>query len=128
MDIERIIEEILGMTEKREDEEKTEEAPPPLPKRKKGRQKVGELPIWAVGDEATSRRRTFAFISMCIKDDPEQSIEELAEKVAEFKQRPYGECLAVLRELRKKGELGYYSDEYRLIPWETGRRERRKRK
>ena len=110
------------MTEKREDEEKEEEAPPPKTKRKKGRQKVGELPIWAVGDEATSRRRTFALISMCIKDNPRQSLSALAERVSELKQRPYGECLAVLRELRKKGELGYYNEEYMLIPWEPGRR------
>lgn len=116
MNIERFIEELLGIDEKGEAEK---------PKnRKTGRPSTRYLiPIWAISEEKSSKTRTLALISMCIKEDMSQSIEELAERVAENKQRPYAECLAVLRELRKKGKLGYYDEERRLVRWVPGRKE-----
>ncbi|MBE6912110.1 MAG: hypothetical protein E7473_06275 [Ruminococcaceae bacterium] len=139
IDIERAIEEILSLSEKRdapmcETEEKERHIASALRaegenenkgKSRRGRKKVGNIPIWAISDEPASKRRTLALISMCIKEEPRQSLSALAERVSELKQRPYGECLAVLRELRKKGELGYYNEALMLVQWTPGRRKRK---
>ena len=61
--------------------------------------------IWKVGELEI----TTALISMCIKEDLNQTLEELASRVAVDKCRPLGESLAVLRELEEKGRLGYYT-------------------
>lgn len=65
-------------------------------------------PIWQCDRNDPANNVTLALISMCIKEDMEQSIENLAIRGAANKERPVEECLAVLRELRDKGDLGYY--------------------
>ncbi len=121
IDIEKAIEEILKIPVKRDVEDDvpcTED----MPKKKKGRPKVQrKIPIWAVSYEGESPGRTIALISMCIKDDMNQSLFSLAEKVSEMKRRPVSECLAVLRDLKKRGMLGYYSSDLSLIRWEPGK-------
>ncbi len=126
IDIEAAIDKILALEKKSETEERhiasalrDEEKPR---KNRRGRPNVSDkIPIWAVSNEGVSSGRTIALISMCIKDGMNQSLSSLAERVSEMKGRPYGECLAVLRELRKKGKLGYYDDEFRLIKWKPGK-------
>ena len=98
-----------------------------MKKKKVGRTKVvGEMRLrtWAVDPGDPNNNSTLPVISMCIKDDMNQTLSELAERVAKCKCRPVGECLAVLRELKKKGHLGYFiSDEesgFLLRKWEPG--------
>lgn len=57
---------------------------------------------------------TIAHISMCIEEDFNQTLEELAARVAESKECPYEEALKVLCELKEQGRLIYYDKE--LIP------------
>ena len=79
--------------------------------------------IWKVDRRSNKRNITLATISMCIKDDMNQSLEELAERVAECKARPFGESLAVLRELSENGKLGYYDNVTMVFrKWEPGRK------
>lgn len=66
--------------------------------------------VWDVQRHDPEHNVTIALISMCIKDDMNQTFEQLIERVSQTKERPYGECLAVLSELRNKGELGFYDD------------------
>ncbi len=80
--------------------------------------------IWKVGELEI----TTALISMCIKENLNQTLTELASRVAVDKCRPLGESLAVLRELEEKGRLGYYNNlGMDWIPWEP-KKERKKRK
>ena len=66
--------------------------------------------IWRVERDNPENDITLALISIDIKEDLSQTIEELAARVARDKERPYGETLAVLRELQSKGDLGFYDD------------------
>ena len=68
-----------------------------------------KAPVWQIDREDPENNITIAVISMCIKDYLNQTMRELAIRVAEVKCRPVGECQAVLTELLNKGELGYYS-------------------
>ena len=83
----------------------------------KVKNKVGRPPdeedprIWKVGELEI----TTALISMCIKEDLNQTLVELASRVAVGKCRPLGETLAVLRELEEKGDLGYYDE--KTLEW-----------
>ena len=71
---------------------------------------------------------TTALISMCIKENLNQTLTELASRVAVDKCRPLGESLAVLRELEEKGKLGYYNNlGTEWIPWKP-KKERKKKK
>ena len=80
--------------------------------------------IWKVGELEI----TTALISMCIKEDLNQTLTELASRVAVDKCRPLGESLAVLQELQEQGRLGYYNNlGTEWIPWEA-KKERKKRK
>ena len=114
MNIEREIEKLLGI------DENGGAAKP----RKTGRPSTRYLiPIWAISEEKSSKTRTLALISMCIKEDMSQSIEELAARVARCKDRPYSESLAVIRDLEERDKLGYYNEERRLVRWVPGRKE-----
>ena len=83
-----------------------------------------DLRIWKVRELEI----TTALISMCIKEDLNQTLTELASRVAVDKCRPLGESLAVLRELEEQGRLGYYNDfGTDWIPWKA-KKERKRRK
>ena len=80
--------------------------------------------IWKVGELEV----TTALISMCIKEDLNQTLTELASRVAVDKCRPLGESLAVLRELESRGRLGYYEDiGMTWVPWEPKTERKRKK-
>ena len=85
--------------------------------RRRGRIAAPEQPIWCVDPFSRRNSVTSAVISMCIKEDFGQTLEELAERLSRLKSRPKGECLAVLRELRQKGTLGYFDDEFTFRVW-----------
>ncbi|MBQ2742313.1 MAG: hypothetical protein IJF32_05860 [Oscillospiraceae bacterium] len=89
-----------------------------------GRPAQPKLPIWAVDPFDAKNSSTCAVISMCIKEDYKQTLRELAERLAVCKDRPVNECMAVLRELKKKGHLGYfvYRDGFYFRRWEPGRK------
>lgn len=80
--------------------------------------------IWAVDRFDRNNSSTCAVISMCIKEDYNQTLAELAERLSKLKARPLSECLAVLRDLKKNGNLGYfvYRDGYYFRRWEPGRK------
>ncbi len=86
-------------------------------KKPRGRHKKEVPPIWALEFFNPEKNRTFALISMCIKDDYNQSIEELAGRLSELKARPPHECLSVLRKLSQKGKLGYYDSNMVFRLW-----------
>lgn len=93
------------------------EAPVPL-KKKRGRRKKAPSPIWALDFHNPAGNRTFALISMCIKDNFEQSIEELALQIATLKSVSPATALKVLLQLKKRGQLGYYdSKTLRFAQW-----------
>lgn len=83
-------------------------------KKKRGRNRKSKPEIWSLDFFNPSNNRTYALISMCIKEDFDQSIEQLALRLAADKCRKPTECLSVLRRLRKSGRLGYY-DESRVF-------------
>ena len=66
---------------------------------------------------------------MCIKEDMDQTLEELAERVKKCKRRPGDECLAVLKELKEKGHLGYFiwdgKSGYYYKKWEEGKKDKK---
>ena len=107
IDIERAIDEILSLGKKEEVK----------PKRSRGRQKKDTPPIWALEFFNPEKNRTFALISMCIKDNYNQTIEELAIKLSTLKSRPERECLAILRRLASHGKLGYYDSNLLFRLW-----------
>lgn len=113
-EIERAIDYILGISH--DEAEAKKEAEPKIP-RKRGRKKLEYIPVWALEFYNPMKNRTFALISMCIKEDFEQSMEELALKVAINKGRPPMEALAVLRSLKESGMLGYYDSDYVFRRW-----------
>ncbi len=85
---------------------------------RRGRKPYPPGRVWNVDRGDPEHNATIAVISMCIKDDFGQTFRALAERVADAKGRPLGECIAVLEELRDKGELGYYDDMTRVwIRW-----------
>ncbi len=111
-DIEREINDILGIT--------PDKKPPANPQRR-GRPRRGIQPIWSLNFYEPTRNTTYALISMCIKEDFDQSLDELAMRVSRCKERPKSECLKVLRELRECGKLGYYDDyTLRFHTWKGG--------
>ena len=89
-----------------------------------GRPAQPKLPIWAVDRFDRNNSTTCALISMCIKEDYSQTLRELAERLAVYKDRPMKECLAVLRELKRAGNLGYfvYDYGYYFRQWQPGRK------
>lgn len=99
-EIERAIDYILGA-----------EPEKPKKKRKRGRQQQEKPPVWALEFYNPKKNRTFALISMCIKEDFEQTVEQLALRLSVAKCRPPMECLTVLRHLQQRGKLGYYDSE-----------------
>lgn len=60
---------------------------------------------------------TFAVISLCIKDDLNQSLEELANRLSEVKCEPVEVCYSMLKELQNQGKLYYYDGYYRKVRW-----------
>ncbi len=91
---------------------------PVLPKKARGRHKKEPLHTWALDFYNPAGNRSFALISMCIKDNPEQSIEELALRVAKHKSVSPASALEVLLNLKERGQLGYYDNITRhFIKW-----------
>ena len=87
-------------------------------KKARGRRKRDPIPTWALDFYNPARNRTFALISMCIKDDFDQSIEELAFRVAKQKSVSPAKALEVLLNLKARGQLGYYDNITRhFINW-----------
>ena len=111
--IERAIEDILGIPTNTAP--KIEEVVHIRPKR--GRVAKGRPPIWALEFYNPEKNRTFALISLCIKDDFDQSIEQLALKLSAYKCRPPAECLKVLKRLRSINKLGYYDNGLIFRTW-----------
>lgn len=112
-DIEREINDILGIATL---EEKSSVTP-----HRRGRPPLQKQPIWSLSFYEPTRNITYAVISMCIKEDFGQSLDELAARVSRCKERPKAECLKVLRELRDCGKLGYYDDyTLRFHTWTGG--------
>ena len=96
-------------------------------KKKRGRpQKIANLRTWAVDPGDPFNNSTLAVISMCIKEDMNQTLEELAERVKKCKRRPVDECLAVLKELKEKGHLGFFvwdgKSGFCYKKWEEGKK------
>ena len=83
---------------------------PAQPKKVRGRRKKAPIKTWAIDFYNPAANRTFALISMCIKDDFQQSIEELALRVAKYKSVSQASALKVLLYLKKRGLLGYYDN------------------
>lgn len=91
---------------------------PALPKRKRGRRKKAPSPIWALDFHNPAGNRTFALISMCIKDNLNQSLEELALQIAALKSVSPANAMETLLKLRERGQLGYYdSKTLRFVQW-----------
>lgn len=107
-EIDRAIDIILGIEQKKEE--------PKIPRRR-GRKKQEYIPVWALEFYNPIKSRTFALISMCIKEDFEQSLEQLALRVAINKGRPPMEALTVLRSLKEQGMLGYYDSDHVFRRW-----------
>ena len=107
-DIEREIFEIFGITPQHPSNEK----------RKRGRRPNAEQPTWSLDFYEPERNITYALISMCIKDDFDQTLPQLAARLAACKGRPKSECLKILKNLSECGKLGYYDDYSRIFcPW-----------
>ena len=90
---------------------------PQKPKRRCGRPARNNIPVWALSFYHPTNNRTFALISMCIKEDFGQSLEELAARLAGEKSRSPKECLCILRRLKKFSLLGYYGSNYSFHVW-----------
>ena len=103
--IEQAIEEIL-FGAKREQEHK-----------KRGRPRKYHS-CWSLRFYDRERNSSFALISMCIKENPLQSLEELALRLSIWKLRPVAECLRVLKQLKKTGKLGYYDESRVFRTWD----------
>lgn len=69
---------------------------------------------------------SLAHISMLIKEDKYQTIEELAERLADDRGLTNWECLRVLKKLNRKKRLGYFSEDgkMRWTPWKPWRNEK----
>lgn len=91
---------------------------PALPKKTRGRHKKAPSPTWSLDFYNPASNRTFALISMCIKDDFSQSIEDLSLRVAAYKSVSPAIALKVLLHLKELGQLGYYDDKtLHFIKW-----------
>ena len=109
LELDRIIDEILAP--------ENGEAPKKTPK-KRGRKKKAPSSFWSLNFYNPNDNRTFALISMCIKEDFNQSIEQLALRVAAYKSVSPTLALKVLSYLSASGKLGYYDDKtLSFIPW-----------
>ncbi len=86
---------------------------------KRGRKKVEPPPVWSVNFYDPKKNRTFALISMCIKENYNQSLSELAFRLSVNKSRPVAECLRVLKKLEASGKLGYYDENRMFRKWES---------
>lgn len=123
-EIERAIEKILALGEKKAEKPAPKSEPHAQTKTKK---KMGrpasrdEIPVWALDYNDPANNRSLALISMCIKEDYNQSLRELAMRLALCKSRSPDECLEKLFALRDAGQLGYYDDETRFFCiWKKG--------
>ena len=91
---------------------------PAATKKRRGRRKKAPSPVWALDFHNPAGNRTFALISMCIKDNFEQSIEELALQIATLKSVSPAIALRVLLQLKESGKLGYYDNKtLRFVQW-----------
>ncbi len=90
--------------------------------KRRGRRPIPKNPVWAVDPFSQDKSVTSALISMCIKEDFNQTLLELARKLSELKDRPQSECLAVLRDLKKRGHLGYWDDSFTFNLWPVGKK------
>ena len=102
--IEKAIDEILGI--------KSAHAP-----KKRGRRKLPQTHIWSLAFHDPYHNVTYALISTCIKEDFDQSLEQLALRLSIWKSRPKSECLRVLRRLKRSGRLGYYDESCVFRTW-----------
>lgn len=95
---------------------------------RRGRRPGPRLPVWAVNPFDAKNSVTCAVISMCIKEDYNQTLPELAERLSELKERPVSECRAVLRDMKKRGTLGYFvcddNNGFYFRRWEPGRKKK----
>lgn len=107
-EIEQMIEEILFG-----------KAKAPTEKRPRGRARKEKPPIWSLEFYNPSKNTSFALISMCIKENPDQSLPELALRLSAYKSRPPRECLTVLKRLEDCGKLGYYDDNRIFRAWKS---------
>ncbi len=106
-DIERAINNIFGISTEK-----------PATKKKRGRRPLEKQPIWSLNFYEPDKNITYAVISMCIKEDFDQTLEQLATRVSACKARPKAECLRILRNLSDCGKLGYYDDySLRFCTW-----------
>lgn len=88
----------------------------------RGRRKSPRPPVWMLDFNGPGHGTSLAHISMLIKEDKYQTIEELAERLADDRELTERECLRVLKKLNRKNRLGYFSDEdMRWIPWKPWR-------
>ncbi len=101
-DIERAINDILGIS--------YENKANPEIKPKRGRKALGNRPTWSLNFYEPDKNTTYAVISMCIKEDFDQTLDQLAARVSACKARPKAECLKILKQLSDCGKLGYYDD------------------
>ena len=108
-EIEQMIEEILFMKKENVIREK----------RPRGRARKEKPPIWSLEFYNPSKNTSFALISMCIKENPDQSLSELALRLSAYKSRPPRECLTVLGRLEECGKLGYYDENRIFRAWKS---------
>ena len=86
--------------------------------KKRGRRRKSPSPTWALDFYNPAGNRSFALISMCIKDNLNQSIDELALRVAKQKSVSPASAMQVLLDLKERGLLGYYDDKtLHFIKW-----------
>lgn len=107
INIDKAIEDILCITN----------PPEATSKRSRGRQKKDTPPIWALDFFNPELNRTFALISMCIKENYNQSMDDLAGRLSALKSRPKDECLRILKRLASDGKLGYYDSNLIFRLW-----------
>jgi DNA-binding Lrp family transcriptional regulator len=60
---------------------------------------------------------TRAIVSICIKENPSQSLTELAERVAKCINADVSEVYERLSDMHKRGKLGVYDEFYRYVAW-----------
>lgn len=61
---------------------------------------------------------SFALISLCIKDDLQQTASDLAFRLAQEKKIPFTSAAYVVHYLRKKGKLYFYDNDLYIHIWE----------
>ena len=75
-----------------------------------------EPELWSFAPNGTS----WALISVCIKEDPNQSYAALANRLAQTKSMSYTGAAYMVATLRNEGRLAYYDDLHDLQPWKPG--------